>query len=105
MFVIERFRGGTDIAPEETIDMAGTTGNIYRVTINHVPSCTCPDHQKGNQCKHIVYVRPNTSSFKLSMLIRYQKVLHNVLKAPEHLQYQLAFLSSVFSNTSLFSNM
>lgn len=24
-----------------------------------------------------------------------QKVLHNVLKAPEHLQYQLAFLSSV----------
>lgn len=25
----------------------------------------------------------------------YLKVLHNVLKAPEHLQYQLAFLSSV----------
>lgn len=26
---------------------------------------------------------------------RLSKVLHNVLKAPEHLQYQLAFLSSV----------
>ena len=26
---------------------------------------------------------------------RPRKVLHNVLKAPEHLQYQLAFLSSV----------
>ncbi len=24
-----------------------------------------------------------------------RKVLHNVLKAPEHLQYQLAFISSV----------
>jgi len=36
--------------------MAGTTGNIYSITINQVPSCTCPDNQKGNQCKHIVYV-------------------------------------------------
>ena len=26
---------------------------------------------------------------------RLRKVLHNVLKAPDHLQYQLAFLSSV----------
>lgn len=56
MFVIDRLRGGTDDVPEETIDMAGTTGNIYRVIISHVPSCTCPDHQKGNQCKHIIYV-------------------------------------------------
>ncbi|MCJ1279736.1 hypothetical protein MMC21_007560 [Puttea exsequens] len=76
MFVIDRSRGGNDEAPEETIDMAGTTGNIYSITIGRLPSCTCPDFQKGNQCKHIVYV------------------LHNVLKAPEHLQYQLAFLSS-----------
>lgn len=56
MFVVDRDRGGTDEAPEETIEMAGTTGNIYRVNISLVPSCTCPDHKKGNQCKHIVYV-------------------------------------------------
>ena len=56
MFVVDRTRGGTDEAPEETIDMAGTTGNIYSITIGLVPSCTCPDHQKGNQCKHIIYV-------------------------------------------------
>ncbi|KAL9634655.1 MAG: hypothetical protein Q9204_002903 [Flavoplaca sp. TL-2023a] len=55
--------------------MAGTTGNIYTITITHLPTCTCPDNRKGNQCKHIVYV------------------LHNVLKAPQHLQYQLAFLT------------
>ena len=47
-----------------------------QVTIGQIPSCTCPDHKKGNECKHKVYV------------------LNNVLKAPEHLQYQLAFLSS-----------
>lgn len=57
MFVIDRTRGGTDEIPEETIDMAGTTGNIYNITISQLPSCTCPDNQKSNQCKHIVYVR------------------------------------------------
>jgi hypothetical protein len=25
-----------------------------------VPSCTCPDAEKGNQCKHIVFVREFT---------------------------------------------
>ena len=56
MFVIDRARGGTENNPEETIEMAGTTGNIYSITINQIPSCTCPDNRRGNQCKHIVYV-------------------------------------------------
>ncbi len=56
MFVIDRTRGGTEDVPEETIDMAGTTGNIYNITISQMPKCTCPDSKKGNQCKHIVYV-------------------------------------------------
>ncbi|KAL9122524.1 MAG: hypothetical protein Q9187_000924 [Circinaria calcarea] len=55
MFVLDRARGGTDDVPEETIEMAGSTGNIYSVSINQLPSCTCPDNQKGNQCKHIIY--------------------------------------------------
>ncbi|OJD35079.1 ring finger domain protein [Diplodia corticola] len=76
MFVIDRCRKGTDACPEEEISIAGTTGNIYVVNISLIPSCTCPHAEKGNQCKHIAYV-----------LIR-------VLKAPPHLQYQLAFLAS-----------
>ncbi|KAI9712634.1 MAG: hypothetical protein M1812_006814 [Candelaria pacifica] len=77
MFVIGRTRGGSPEAPEETIDLAGTTGNIYQITVGKEPRCTCPDNtRKGNQCKHIIYV------------------LVNVLKAPDHLRYQLAFLSS-----------
>ena len=56
MFVVGRTRGGTEETPEEVVEMAGTTGNIYAVTIGLVPSCTCPDNRKGNQCKHIVYV-------------------------------------------------
>lgn len=59
MFVIDRNRSGSDDIPQEIFDLAGSTGNVYQVNIGLVPSCTCPDYKKGNQCKHIVYV--NTS--------------------------------------------
>lgn len=58
MFLIDRNRAtnkdGTH--EEEVFDIAGTTGNIYQVTIAKVPRCSCPDSMKGNQCKHIIYV-------------------------------------------------
>ena len=34
----------------------GSTGNIYNVTIQRLANCTCPDHAKGNLCKHILFV-------------------------------------------------
>ncbi|PGH08277.1 hypothetical protein AJ79_06064 [Helicocarpus griseus UAMH5409] len=84
MFVVDRTREGTEEVPTERVQIVGTTGNIYEVAIELEPYCTCPDSEKGNQCKHIVYV------------------LCNVLKVPDHLQYQLAFLSSelreIFAN-------
>jgi len=76
MIVIGRSRTGTEALPGEEIDIVGSTGNIYKVIIGQLPSCTCPDHQKGNECKHKVYA------------------MHTVLKAPENLVYQLAYLSS-----------
>lgn len=58
MFLIDRERklGRDGTEEKEVFDIAGTTGNIYQVTICKQPKCTCPDNQKGNQCKHIVYV-------------------------------------------------
>ncbi|PNS20016.1 hypothetical protein CAC42_1463 [Sphaceloma murrayae] len=84
MFVLDRTRPGTipcphahPSCPSETLTVAGSTGNVYTVSITHVPRCTCPDFQKGNkQCKHIIYA------------------LVQVLKAPFHISYQLAFLTS-----------
>ncbi|RDW60802.1 hypothetical protein BP6252_12185 [Coleophoma cylindrospora] len=64
------------VTAEEVFTIAGTTGNVYQVTISCQPSCTCPDAAKGHQCKHIIYV------------------MVNVLKAPEHLCYQLALLTT-----------
>ncbi|KAF2441424.1 hypothetical protein P171DRAFT_434126 [Karstenula rhodostoma CBS 690.94] len=74
--VISRERVGTDDELEETVTMAGSTGNVYKQRIGHVPSCDCPHAKKGNQCKHIIYV------------------MLRVLKAPENIAYQLALTSS-----------
>ena len=74
-YVLSRSRSGTPECPEETVEMAGTTGNIYHVHIARVPTCTCPHSQKGNQCKHVIYV------------------MSRVLRARFHLVYQLALLS------------
>jgi hypothetical protein len=56
MFVISRRRSENGNITEENVDIVGTTGNIYTVTISYEPQCTCPDARKGNQCKHIIYV-------------------------------------------------
>lgn len=63
MFVISRKRSDNEEIPEEVVEIAGTTGNVYNVRVNNEPSCSCPDAAKGNQCKHIVYVGAVTSDF------------------------------------------
>ena len=62
MFLIDRKKkiGGDEHGTfqEEVFGMAGTTGNVYQVTISKVPKCTCPDAKmNGMQCKHMIYVR------------------------------------------------
>ncbi|KAG0650445.1 hypothetical protein D0Z07_3438 [Hyphodiscus hymeniophilus] len=90
----------------QVFDIAGSTGNIYNVTIgrrivfdfcssnnslklvlrpHESPNCDCMDaRMRGQKCKHINYA------------------LIVILKAPAYLQYQLAFLSdeleSIFAN-------
>ncbi|KAF2111003.1 hypothetical protein BDV96DRAFT_472711, partial [Lophiotrema nucula] len=75
-YVIDRKRGGTGEVPEETVKLAGTTGNVYEQHIGKIPSCTCPHAQKGNQCKHLIY-----------LMLR-------VYKIREEIGYQLALTSS-----------
>lgn len=58
MFLIDRNQSTSEDGTHEreAFDIAGTTGNIYTITISKIPTCTCPDAAKGNQCKHIIYV-------------------------------------------------
>lgn len=57
-FVLKRTRTrtGTDGCPGEVVELTGSTGNVYTVTIGLVPGCDCPHAKKGNQCKHIIFV-------------------------------------------------
>ncbi|KAF2127195.1 hypothetical protein P153DRAFT_368521 [Dothidotthia symphoricarpi CBS 119687] len=74
--VLSRERCGTDNVPEEKAVIAGSTGKVYTVHIGLTPRCDCPYANKGNQCKHIIYV------------------MLRVLKAQEKIAYQLALTSS-----------
>nr|POE52032.1 mediator of rna polymerase ii transcription subunit 5 [Quercus suber] len=67
--------------PLEKIQLAGSTGNVYTVTVSHLLSCTCPvglfqARASRSCCKHVIYV------------------LHNVLKIPDNLKHQNALLTS-----------
>ncbi|KAL0938073.1 ring finger domain containing protein [Colletotrichum truncatum] len=75
-YVLERRRCGTAEAPEEEVELTGSTGNIYTVTIAQRPSCSCPHFLKGNQCKHWLYV------------------MSRVLHAKFEYTYQLALLTT-----------
>ena len=68
MYVIGRSVNWVDDYPVMELDVAGTTGNVYKVTVGKVPSCSCPDSSKGNQCKHIFY--GTTSFLPISLLLR-----------------------------------
>ncbi|KAI0130400.1 SWIM zinc finger protein [Xylariales sp. AK1849] len=75
-YVLSRSRCGTAQCPEETVDITGSTGNIYQVHIAQLPRCNCPHARAGNQCKHVLYV------------------MSRVLRARFDLVYQLALLST-----------
>jgi hypothetical protein len=75
-FVLSRSRTGRGDEQEETVELAGTTGNIYTVTIARQPLCDCPHAKAGNQCKHVLYV------------------MAKVLRAKYDYVYQLALLGN-----------
>ena len=52
----------------------GSTGNVYTVTLAHVPSCNCPDHQKRQDlCKHILFTTLKVIGLDISDPLSYQK--------------------------------
>lgn len=40
-----------------TFDVLGASGNLYKVSLNDSPKCSCPDHTtRGSRCKHILFM-------------------------------------------------
>lgn len=47
----------TTTADSKQYVVMGSTGNVYTVTIEPSPKCTCPDYkQRKNRCKHIYFI-------------------------------------------------
>ncbi|EGG02123.1 uncharacterized protein MELLADRAFT_117636 [Melampsora larici-populina 98AG31] len=72
-FMVDRTRVGTDL--HEEFQVLGSTGNIYTVVVNQMPSCTCPDWLKGNICKHLLFVFIKVLGVPISSQLYYQPAL------------------------------
>ncbi|KAJ7082650.1 hypothetical protein B0H15DRAFT_852239 [Mycena belliarum] len=72
-FMVDRNRFEGEL--KEEFQVLGSTGNIYTVTIEHKPSCNCPDAQKGNHCKHILFIFLKVLQVAYTSGFWYQKAL------------------------------
>lgn len=62
-YVLRRERTEVDGCEGETVELSGSTGNVYQVRVEKKPSCNCPHGKKGAQCKHWLFV--SSGSFSL----------------------------------------
>lgn len=70
---------------KKNFSVLGSTGNVYTVTIQDIPTCTCPDYTMRHQrCKHIYFILLKV------MLINVATV--------DKLVYSNAELSNMFDN-------
>lgn len=61
-----------DALEEHKLSIAGTTKNVYTVTLDPVLNCNCPDKQTriGTLCKHICFVLEKIGKFNDSAVYR-----------------------------------
>ncbi|KAF3209534.1 hypothetical protein TWF192_004186 [Orbilia oligospora] len=75
MFCLGRERDEENL--REEFKIAGSTGNVYTVVLENIPTCDCPDSNHKNEiCKHILFV------------------MIKVLRVRDELSYQAALLNS-----------
>ncbi len=89
LFLISHHPIAEDPIQGEEFKVLGSTGNVYTVMITKLPTCNCPDFEKGNICKHLIFV------------------FLKVLKVPptSHYYYQKALLSSEVLEVLQFSTL
>jgi len=58
--------------PSIGLTVLGSTGNIYEVNLAKIPHCNCPDHMRGNLCKHLLFVMLKVANLDPSSPLVYQ---------------------------------
>lgn len=75
-----------------SLAVLGSTGNVYEVTLSKLLHCTCPDHAKGNLCKHILFVMLKVVGLPSNSPLVYQSALLST--EVEELYHRLAIRRS-----------
>ncbi|RHZ58866.1 hypothetical protein Glove_367g28 [Diversispora epigaea] len=60
---------------KQEYSILGPTGYVYTTTITTTVTCSCPDFQKGNHCKHILFVFLKVLKVDKDSNLIYQKAL------------------------------
>ncbi|RYH22975.1 hypothetical protein EON65_18470 [archaeon] len=53
----------------------GSTGNVYNIRIEKIPSCTCPDAARKGLCKHIIFIMVKVLQVPKQSELVYQRAL------------------------------
>ena len=53
----------------------GSTNNVYDIHIGKIPTCSCPDFEKGHLCKHVLFVMLKVLRVPQNSPLVYQKAL------------------------------
>jgi len=53
----------------------GSTNNVYDIHVGKIPTCSCPDFEKGHLCKHILFVMLKVLRVPQNSPLIYQKAL------------------------------
>ena len=93
----------TNGGPLITFTILGSTGNVYEVKLSKVPHCSCPDHRKGNLCKHLLFVMLKVVGLSASSPLVYQSAyLTNELdEIMEKVQNRMSNLGVVVANEAV----
>lgn len=87
------------------LSVLGSTGNVYTVTLAHIPTCNCPDFQKKQDCcKHLLFVLLKVVGLPRSNPLVFQRAY--LSSELEHLfgllsNRQVGGRSGVLANTSV----
>ncbi|GAA98028.1 uncharacterized protein L969DRAFT_46584 [Mixia osmundae IAM 14324] len=69
------FVGREQVGASQEFKIIGSVGNVYTTVISTEPTCDCPDAEKGNTCKHLIFTFLKVLKVPVASDVWYQKAL------------------------------
>lgn len=102
MFLVGQIdKSNTRNGQSRMYNILGSTGNVYNIEIKKLPSCTCPDFERGHLCKHIIFVMVKVLHVPRKSELIFQKALMKTELAKIFADAPPAPQSEVIANTKV----